>query len=616
MSRRSAPTLLSDGVKIGVGVRTTILILLLQLATSAFELMGLVSFVPVFQFLGAGGNVAGLTQDHAHWRTLAGLAAKAGLEVNLALLLTLTLVMFLLRQVLGLIRTLFEAASRERATAALRARLFRRFLSATTDYQDRATSGGMVTDLTFNSTHAAGHVFGRIALATQLAICLVYLSGMLSISLLMTSLLLGVVATAVLVAAPQVLKARQHGREVVDTTKGVAEFIVERLNLARLVRISGMEDREAATIDELSRRQGNANIQVWRSLSLVDSSLETIAVIIGLAIVYLAITFFGLTIELVGVFLAMLTRLIPVVRQVVKMKQAADAARASFDAVVDRLSDLDANTEQRKGGGIHLDRPHRTLTLDKVTYRYPTRPDHAILSDVSLNLPVGTMTAIVGPSGAGKSTLIDLLPRLRIPQSGRVMIDGRNIADFELGEVRRAIAYLSQKPLIFNVPLREHIAYGTPAASQEAIETAARLAGIHETIASLPEGYDTPAGEGGGRLSGGQRQRLDLARALLSEAPILILDEPTASLDGASGHELIRAIERIRQNTRTTIVMISHHLPSVRSADQIAVLRDGRIEAVGKHDELMRTDGWYPATWRIQMTAEAAEATSVVTPAA
>ena len=233
-------------------------------------------------------------------------------------------------------------------------------------------------------------------------------------------------------------------------------------------------------------------------------------------------------------------------------------------------------------------------------------PGRPVLSHVDFHIAPGTTTAVVGSSGSGKSTLARLLLRFHDPSSGRVLIDGQDLRGLNPRSVRRAIGVVPQDSSLFNDTIAYNIAYGDPGASQQRIDAAAKAAHVHELILSLPQGYETLAGERGGKLSGGERQRIAIARALLKNPAILIFDEATSALDLRNEHAIQAEIERIAAN-RTTLI-IAHRLSTVVHADQILVLEHGRVVERGTHAELLRADGVYTQMWRLQRHADAIEA--------
>lgn len=236
------------------------------------------------------------------------------------------------------------------------------------------------------------------------------------------------------------------------------------------------------------------------------------------------------------------------------------------------------------------------VRLEHVSFQYQGRA--TVLRDLTLHIPAGQTVAIVGPTGAGKSTVIKLLLRFYDVTTGRVRLDGHDIRDLQLQDLRQAIGLVSQDVFLFHGTVRENIAYGSFEATEAAIIEAARMAEAHDFISALPQGYDTIIGERGQKLSGGQRQRLSIARAILKNPPVLILDEATSSVDNETEAAIQRSLERIAVG-RTTI-LIAHRLSTVRNADHIYVLDNGRLREQGRHEALLLRHGLYADLWRIQ----------------
>lgn len=242
------------------------------------------------------------------------------------------------------------------------------------------------------------------------------------------------------------------------------------------------------------------------------------------------------------------------------------------------------------------------LKLDRVTFAYRDRPP--ILKDLSLHIPAGQTIAIVGSTGSGKSTLVKLLLRLYEIESGSILLDGVDIRELRLRDLRRAIGWVSQDVFLFHGTVLENITYGTSEITLEQAIAAAQIAEAHEFIQQLPQGYDTIVGERGQKLSGGQRQRLAIARAILKDPPILILDEATSAVDNETEAAIQRSLEKITRN-RTTIA-IAHRLSTIRNADRIYVMEHGQIVEQGRHEDLLATQGIYTNLWRVQMGEGAA----------
>ena len=303
-------------------------------------------------------------------------------------------------------------------------------------------------------------------------------------------------------------------------------------------------------------------------------------------------------------FLTLVLRLLQPLKQLSQMRTTAQSSLASAERLFEIL---DSPAEfQRDRGTRDMATFDRHLTFEDVSFSYGDAP---VLSSIDLSASKGEVVALVGPSGSGKSTLVDLIPRFYEPTGGRILLDGIDIREIKLPALRSLTGIVSQETVLFHDTVRSNIAYGAANHyTQEQIEAAARAANAHEFIMDLPGGYDTLLGERGTRLSGGQRQRLAIARALLTDPPILILDEATSALDTESERLVQEAVDRLLQGR--TVFVIAHRLSTITHADQILVLDRGEIVERGTHAELLAGRGAYHRLYSLQF-GDADEASMV-----
>jgi subfamily B ATP-binding cassette protein MsbA len=294
------------------------------------------------------------------------------------------------------------------------------------------------------------------------------------------------------------------------------------------------------------------------------------------------------------VYLAYLKKFFKPVKDLASMTSTIAQTTVALERIQTILS-ADDVIEQREGA-IDPGRVRGAISFDRVSFGYDT--DEHVLHDVSFNIEPGQVVGIVGPTGSGKSTLLSLLPRFYDPKLGRIPIDGVDIADYKVAALRAQIGFVLQDTLLFPGTIRENIAYGRPGATEEEIVAAARIANADEFIDRMPQGYDSLVGEHGSNLSGGQRQRIAIARAVVRNSPILVLDEPTAALDSQSERLVIEALHRLMKGR--TVIMIAHRLNTLAGADKIIVLRDGVIAEEGTHGELIARGGIFADLNRMQ----------------
>ena len=390
---------------------------------------------------------------------------------------------------------------------------------------------------------------------------------------------------------------KQSTKQVRVKQSEIVSTVEESLGAIRVIQAFAQGDIEEEKLTQRSQESVDAALQARRVKALLSPVMDVVAAI-GTALVlwYGASLVLGneMTAGSLVVFLLYLGKMFKPMQDLAKMTNAASKAAVGMDRIQEIL-DSDALLPESADA-----KPAPSLSghvaFDHVAFGY--EPDKLILQDVHFEIPAGKMGAIIGPTGEGKSTLINLIPRLYDPAKGTIRIDGQDLRTYTLKSLRDQISYVQQETVLFDEPIWKNIAYGKPDATRAEIEEAARLANADEFIRKLPKGYDTLVGERGAALSGGQRQRIGIARAIIRNSPILILDEATSGLDAHSEALIVEALDRLMKGK--TSLVIAHRLGTIKQADQIMVLKDGRIAEQGNHEELLARGGEYAELYRLQ----------------
>jgi subfamily B ATP-binding cassette protein MsbA len=545
--------------------------------------VGISLFVPLLQSLdrksyqlGAAGGLQSILDRVLDWAP-----AQSRLACIVATILALTIC----KGLLTYSHSTLSARINARITHSLRTRMFARMIDLDQRTLDDMESGRLINLLATDTWHTSDAITLLVNLIVNLCSILVFAILLVALSWPLTLLVMLGVGVIVALLRGVTLGARSLGRQGVDANASMSEQMLDALEGVKVIQMFDLKAHRQRMFEGISGKVRS----VYFRLDLLHRAMPPLSEILYIGLL-LGVLLAGVSarnsVATVVVFLLVLYRLQPQIREL-------DSARLSLVTLTSSVEDVMRFLETRSSvctpAGTSFNGFHRDIEFKRVSFFYHREAEFR-LEDVSFQLPCGKTTAILGPSGSGKTTLISLLCRLRDPSAGEIRADGKPIHEFDVDEWRSRIAWAGQDTYLFSDSVRVNIHCGDLSAGWEEILAAAVRADAHNFIVQLPQGYETKIGAGGVALSGGQMQRIALARAFLRDPDILILDEATSALDSLS-EEFIQ--EYLREKAgRQTVIVISHRLSTVRYADQVIVLQDGRVADQGPPKELFARRGF------------------------
>ena len=506
--------------------------------------------------------------------------------------------LFLFRGLAGFLSRYGMSWIGRRVIQVLRRELFRQLLRLPARYFDRNPSGRLLSRLTFDVEQVAEASANAVTILIRDSMTLIFLLAyMFWISGWLTLLFLIIGPVLVVLIRAVSRRFRSVSRRIQDSMGELTQFSEEAIHGQRLIKSFTGERWQETLFEQVNERNRRLHLKMAAALGASTPIVQFIAACILALVIYLA-TLESVTREIsVGSFVSFIAAMMLLMQPIKRLTNVNASVQRGVAAARSLFEVLDEAVEQDKGTRP-LSRASGAIEFRKLGFAYDQAKGD-VLSDISFSVLPGQTIALVGRSGSGKTTLASLLVRFYDPQQGAIYLDGEDIRDYRLADLRSQIALVGQDVTLFNDTIAHNIAYGRPGeVSDQAVIACAEAAQAMPFIAALPDGIDSRIGDRGVLLSGGQRQRIAIARAMLKDAPILVLDEATSALDSESERMVEEALEQLTRN-RTSLI-IAHRLSTVERADRILVLEQGRIVESGSHAELLAAGGVYADLYRLQ----------------
>jgi subfamily B ATP-binding cassette protein MsbA len=572
--------------------RFTAGIIVFSLFTAVFEGIGITFIIPLVEVAQSAG-----TPDSGIAGAFVTLYEIVGIPFTLGTIVLGLALILIVRHSATFLSEWARITLRTNYVSTLQSRSFENALGARISYFDTEGSGDILNAIVTQAAKAGEAIEGFVQVFQKGVLIVMYLGLAMYLAPVLTIASGALVAISIYTLRNTIESGYTIGDRIAEANEQIQRSVQAGTQGIREVKTLGYDDTLLNDFYDQMSNYVDSTITVKRNEAFLGNAQDLLVALIVFGLVYFGLAVTNMSFGALGAFLFVMFKLGPMVSATNKRYYQLEGMLPHLVRTEEFIDDLKRNREIESGEREIPEDPS-PIVFDDVSFAY--NDEETVLSNISLEIEGGDFVALVGSSGAGKSTIASLLARLYSHDSGEITAAGFSIGDYDLDAWRSRIAYVRQDPFIFNTTLRQNLLMANPEASEEELERVCRISQVTEFRDDLPNGYDTELGDDGVRLSGGQRQRLALARALLEDADILILDEATSDLDTDIENRVQTEIETMARDF--TIIAIAHRLSTIKGADRIFTLEDGKVIEEGKHDTLIAEDGRYAELYQSQGT--------------
>ena len=576
----------------GLNKYKIIIFVFIALIASLIEGIGIASFLPLIDYI---NNESGISNNaNNYWIYINYLFDLVDIKITLEIILFFIFFVFLIRSLFIYILQVYSSWLYENILHVARLNAYKSYVNADYSFYSKYSTGNSINILTTEIVRAGGYFKSIFILISTIILFLIYVILLFSISFKMSIAAVFVLLFASLIIKIITKNIRILGKKVSFANNALSELLVDRIKVFRLIKLTLQQKQSSNLISDKSKNVLINNYNVQKNAARIELFLEPLIILFVLILVFLSINYFSISLSKLGIFLIATIRLLPLSKNILKHWNSALSSLAAFEKVIDYINNLKLHSEKNVKEQIksNYDENIKIITFKDVNFAHKNQKENT-LSNINLKFETNQISALVGSSGSGKTTLLDLIPKLLIPNKGEILFNDQNISNISTNIIRKKIAYVSQDSIMLNDTIYNNLIFGSDKKDDELINSVLKDTDSIDFVNSLPNQINTVIGEGGRKLSGGQMQRLSLARALLNNPNIIILDEPTSSLDSESEYFIKSTLYKKIKNHNRIIIIVAHRLSTVLGADQIIVLNNGQISNIGSHEVLIKENKWY-----------------------